>query len=71
MNRLWIVYDKRALLFGTDNAQVLVTCGTEEEAWGYAEDFPGCPVYSYDQSGEFLADKRYEFSLVIQEQAYE
>jgi hypothetical protein len=66
MNRgMFIVYDERALSMSTDDAQVMVACGSKKEAKEYRDSFPGCPVYSYEtaEDGKTLINERYEFTL--------
>ena len=46
---IWIIYDERAHAMGTDEAAVLATCESEDEARGYVKhDWPRAAVYVYD-----------------------
>ncbi len=66
MIRLYIIYDGRAR-YDTDKASVLETCDTLEEAIEDCRLFAppsfdsDLVVYSYDDSGDYLADERLEY----------
>ena len=64
IEKLYIVYDERAITMSTDDASVMVTCDSLEEAKGYAGDFgKRCPVYSYDIKGKNLINEKFEIII--------
>lgn len=59
--RIYLVYDGRARL-DTDDATVLVSCETLEEAIASCDDFSlDSIVFSYDSTGVYLTDKKFEY----------
>ena len=62
--KMYVVYDERALTEGTDNAAVMVACGNLKEARSYARKYGRtCPVYSYDVIGDDLENETYEGNI--------
>lgn len=59
--RLYIIYDQRA--YTEDPTDCVVMC-TASSIWEARQDrndmFPGCPIYSYDNSDKVLKDLRFE-----------
>ena len=61
-DRLYILYDSRACgAQGTDDASVLSTADSLEEARRDTDMFGACACYSYDTNGKYLIDARWEF----------
>ena len=61
--RLYVLYDDRACgAQGTEDATVLVSCESEEEALSYRGDFGPMACYSYAIGpGDQLEDERWEW----------
>lgn len=59
--KLYIIYDERAISQDTENAMVMVTCESLEEARGYKGEYgEKCPVYSYDiKKGNKLVNEKF------------
>lgn len=61
-DRKYILYDARACGdAGTDDASVLVACGSNKEAKSYRGDFGAMACYSYATDGGELTDERWEW----------
>lgn len=61
MAKLYIIYDERAMLMGTDEAVVLCTAHSLNEARHDVRSmFPGSPIYSYDIHGDQLLNEQFE-----------
>lgn len=53
--KLWILYDERAIIEGTEEASVLVSCDSLSEAWQYLNDtFGSGAIFEYDINGKEL-----------------
>lgn len=62
MKRTWILYDSRACgAQGTEDASVLVVCGSEGEARSWCGQFGAMACYSYAKDGGDLTDERWEW----------
>ena len=59
--KLYAVYDERAILQGTENAICMVACDSLEEARDYKGEYgKKCPVYSYDiKKGNKLVNEQF------------
>ncbi len=59
--KLYIIFDERAILQGTDKATCMVTCDSLEEAREYKGEYgKRCPVYSYDiKRGDRLINEKF------------
>jgi hypothetical protein len=61
MGKLFIVYDERAMLEGTDEAAVLCTAQSLKEARRDVQTmFPRGVIYSYDRDGDTLVNEQFE-----------
>lgn len=62
MKRTWILYDGRACGGqGTEDASVLVCCGSNQEAKSYRGEYGDMACYSYAEKGTELTDERWEW----------
>ena len=60
--RSYILYDSRACgVQGTEDACVLVSCESDEEAQSHKGDFGSMACYSYEIKGNELVDERWEW----------
>ena len=63
MSRKYLLLDDRASdVTGTDGANILVTCESNEEAKGYKGDFGAMSCYSYAVKNGELVDERFEWN---------
>ena len=63
--RIYILYDGRACNnVGTEDASVLVTCESNNEAKGYKGDFGMMACYSYKLDGKNLTNERWEWDYL-------
>jgi hypothetical protein len=60
--RLYILYDGRACADnGTEDASVLVACGSNGEAKSYCGEFGQMACYSYREDNGTMVDERWEW----------
>ena len=65
--RLYILYDGRACgNCSTDDAVVLVSCSSDEEARSYDGDFGDMACYAYTVRGEALCNERWVWDWRVQ-----
>lgn len=61
MAKMFVIYDERAFLDGTDEASVLCTARSLKEAKrDVREMFPRGVIYSYDMKGDELVNEQFE-----------
>ena len=65
--KLYVIYDMRAELGNTDDASILGTENSYEEAKKTLKNLGEGVVYSYREEGQNLVDEEYEFNYLIDE----
>jgi hypothetical protein len=60
--RQFILYDGRAIHGSTDDASVLVSCDSDEEAKNWKGGFGEMACYSYAIEGDRLTDEKLEWT---------